>query len=202
LDIGASLGGGAAVPLDLREPCRSTCARQLRMPVPGSVAAAKPLRPLSRIVLLGPLAVKMASTGYRFARYYTGSPAYRSKGPPEPIMRLTATIVVASTIVVFASGILLLLQGPQSRDPYLPLHKASFVVWLGVTGLHVLWHLPGLLRSLRAASSDGEFSATAPGADGRLIMLLGSLVSGVVLAVVLIPQFASWTSHLAALRGH
>ena len=28
------------------------------------------------ILLIGPLAVKLGSTGYRFARYYTGAPAY------------------------------------------------------------------------------------------------------------------------------
>jgi len=49
------------------------------------------------LVLVGPIAIKMASTGYRFVRYYTRNPAYRSKGPPETLMRLTAPIVVAST---------------------------------------------------------------------------------------------------------
>ena len=52
-------------------------------------------------MLLGPLAVKMASTGYRFVRYYTHGPAYRSKGPPQPLMRAIAPMVVASMVVVF-----------------------------------------------------------------------------------------------------
>ena len=29
------------------------------------------------LLLIGPLALKLASTGYRFARYYTGQPSYR-----------------------------------------------------------------------------------------------------------------------------
>src|ERR1700686_701871 len=29
------------------------------------------------MLLIGPLALKLGSTGYRFARYYTGSPTYR-----------------------------------------------------------------------------------------------------------------------------
>jgi len=33
------------------------------------------------LLLLGPVALKMASTGYRFVRYYTHSDAYRRKGP-------------------------------------------------------------------------------------------------------------------------
>jgi hypothetical protein len=67
------------------------------------------------LVLLGPISIKMASTGYRFFRYYTRNSAYRSKGPPGPLMRLTAPFVVASTFVVFATGILLLIVGPSGR---------------------------------------------------------------------------------------
>src|ERR1700739_409162 len=45
------------------------------------------------LVLIGPITIKMASTGYRFARYYTRNSAYRSKGAPEPPMRMTGAIV-------------------------------------------------------------------------------------------------------------
>ena len=34
------------------------------------------------MLLIGPIALKMASTGYRFVRYYTANPRYRRKGPP------------------------------------------------------------------------------------------------------------------------
>jgi hypothetical protein len=33
-------------------------------------------------VLIPPLALKAATTGYRFGRYYTGASTYRSAGPP------------------------------------------------------------------------------------------------------------------------
>jgi hypothetical protein len=52
------------------------------------------------LLLIGPVALKMASTGYRFMRYYTHHEAYRRKGPPELIMRLIAPVVVVSTVVV------------------------------------------------------------------------------------------------------
>ena len=42
------------------------------------------------ILLIGPLAVKLGSTGYRFARYYTGAPAYVAKGPPHLALRIVA----------------------------------------------------------------------------------------------------------------
>ena len=35
------------------------------------------------LVLIGPVALKLASTGYRFARYYTGAPRYRAKARPS-----------------------------------------------------------------------------------------------------------------------
>ena len=34
------------------------------------------------VLLIGPVALKLASTGYRFVRYYTSEPRYRRKGPP------------------------------------------------------------------------------------------------------------------------
>jgi hypothetical protein len=154
------------------------------------------------LVLIGPIAIKMASTGYRFVRYYTRNPAYRSKGPPEPLMRMVAPIVVASTFVVFATGILLLIVGPSGRGQYLFLHRASFVIWLGATAVHVLGHLVDLRRSLLPTRKPTGLSGSSPGAGGRWIALVGALVGGVVLAIALIPQFAPWTAHAAFLHHH
>jgi hypothetical protein len=98
------------------------------------------------LLLIGPVVLKLASTGYRFARYYTSNPPYRHKGPPPPYLRLLAPAVVLSTVVVFASGVALLLLGPSSRGSLMLIHKASFFVWLACTALHVLGHLPDLQR--------------------------------------------------------
>src|SRR5215469_12887344 len=38
------------------------------------------------VLLAGPLVVKLGSTGYRFLRYYTGSPAFVRRGPPYPAL--------------------------------------------------------------------------------------------------------------------
>jgi hypothetical protein len=148
------------------------------------------------LLLIGPVAIKMASTGYRFVRYYANNPAYASKGPPPPLLRLIAPMVVASTMVVFVSGVLLLFEGPRSRDQLLPIHKVSFIVWLVFTGLHVLGHLPRMASALRDARSD-----RSPGAAGRWITIAGAIVAGLILAIVLIPQFGPWTAHAAALGG-
>jgi hypothetical protein len=72
------------------------------------------------MLLLPPVLLKMGSTGYRFARYYTANPAYREKGPPATPMRLLAPFVVISTVVVMGSGVALLFAGPSSSSPGSP----------------------------------------------------------------------------------
>lgn len=153
------------------------------------------------ILLLGPLALKLASTGYRFTRYYSSDPSYRSDGPPVTPLRVIAPVVVISTLVVFASGVALLLAGPSSRDTLLPIHKISFFVWVAFTAIHVLAHLPTVAHALRtdyAPESEGE---RVPGRDGRALSLAGALVLGVVLAILLIPEFGQWL-HSAQLHHH
>jgi hypothetical protein len=155
------------------------------------------------LLLLGPVAVKLGSTGYRFVRCYTNDPRYLAKGPPQLLMRAIAPLVVISTLVVFASGIVLLFEGPARRGAWAGIHKASFVVWVIFTGLHVLGHLEGMPASLRAGRTRAELahgSAGAilggrpPGSAGRWLALGGALAGGLVLAVVLIPHFAPWTA--------
>ena len=145
------------------------------------------------ILLIPPVALKTASTGYRFARYYTSDPAYRRKGPPATPMRLLAPLVVISTVVVFASGVALLLEGPSSRGSLLLIHRASFVVWIAVTAIHVLAHLPDLPRALQTRRElQPQLAGPGTGRAGRALSLSGALVAGLVLAILYIPQFSPW----------
>ena len=73
------------------------------------------------LVLLGPVALKLASTGYRFVRYYAHTPRYVAEGPPLLPLRVLAPILVAATLAVFASGVALLAIGHRS-DLALTLH--------------------------------------------------------------------------------
>jgi hypothetical protein len=163
------------------------------------------------LVLLGPVALKLASTGYRFARYYASDPAYREKGPPAPALRGLAPFVVFFTLAVFATGVALLVLGPSARQPLVLLHKVSFFAWLAVTALHVVGHLPEILRLLsnarqsrremldaEAVSSRGRrphplTAARVDGRQGRGAALIVALLGGLVLAVALIGQFSVWT---------
>ncbi len=155
------------------------------------------------LLLLGPVALKMATTGYRFIRYYTGSVIYREKGPPQLLLRVFAPVVVVTTVLVFVSGLVLLFLGPGDRGPWVSIHKIGFIVWLVFTAVHVLGHLTRLPAHLRATDSDAVvLSGASPGSAGRSIALVGALVGGVVLALVLLPQFGAWTANGAFPHHH
>jgi hypothetical protein len=155
------------------------------------------------MLLIGPVLLKLGSTGYRFVRYYTGDAEYRLKGPPELILRLIGPVVILTTVAVFATGIALLIAGPSHRNPWLALHKVSFIAWIVFMSLHVLGHLPAVARALGIGGRGEEQRAmAAAGAAGRWIALSGALVAGVVLAIVLIPDFSAWTAHGVFLHHH
>ncbi len=155
------------------------------------------------MLLIGPVLLKMASTGYRFIRYYTGDADYRRKGPPELILRLIGPLVVLLTVAVFVTGIALLIVGPTHRNPWLLLHKVSFIAWLVFMSLHILGHLPAVGRALGVGRRDQEsLAGGGSGAAGRWIAIAGALVAGLVLAVLLIPDYSAWTSHGVFLHHH
>jgi hypothetical protein len=148
------------------------------------------------MLLLGPVALKMGSTGYRFVRYYGGSRSYRLKGPPPIELRLLAPAVVVLTVAVFATGVALLLVGPNHRGILGPLHKVSFILWLGATGLHVLGHLfelPGALAA--AARRDRGWDDRGAGRGSRALLLASSIAFGVAIAIVAESQFGAWANY-------
>ena len=98
------------------------------------------------MLLIPLILLKIGSTGYRFFRYYAGSPAYRRRGPPPAILRLLGPFVVLLTIVLFASGVALSFVGPGLRQYLLLLHKVSFVLWFGAMAVHVLGHFRDTVR--------------------------------------------------------
>lgn len=155
------------------------------------------------MLLIGPVLLKMASTGYRFVRYYAGSAEYRQKGPPELVLRVIGPIVMLTTVAVFATGVVLLILGPSHRDPWVELHKVTFIVWVVFMSLHVLLHLPAVGRALGIGREGREqLAGAAPGTAGRWIAISGALVAGAVLAIVLIPDFAAWTAHGVFVHHH
>ena len=124
------------------------------------------------LLLIPPVALKLASTGYRFARYYLRDAAYVTKGPPHIAMRLLAPLLVVSTPTVLGTGVALLALGPDHhRDVVLGLHKASFLVWFALMSVHVLIYAPRLARAVLSSQ-----------AWARIGFVAGSVAAGAVLA--------------------
>jgi hypothetical protein len=136
-------------------------------------------------LLVPPVAVKMASAIYRFGRYYSGSPAYERKGPPPIILRLLGPVLVALTVVLFATGIALLFVGVNQRGTLLFLHRASFVLWFGAMAIHVLGHL---IEVGKIAPRDFRRATRQRGFGGALrqLVILGSVAVGGVLGTALL----------------
>jgi hypothetical protein len=91
----------------------------------------RPLLPVHFFVGMmaaGPVLLKSGSVLYRFARYYTGSPQYRQKGPPAPLPRIAGPFVLLSSLGVIGTGAGLAVEGPGAGELLL-VHKASFVIW-------------------------------------------------------------------------
>ena len=147
------------------------------------------------LVLIPPVILKLASTGYRFVSYYRGSRTYREKGPPPLPLRLLAPVLVAATTGIFATGAWLLALGHRS-DQVLLLHKIAFIVWGGVFAIHFLAYLPRVIRSLRTDWGVARRQAV-PGTGARGMLVAASLGAGFALAVSLLGAIGGWqTGHL------
>ena len=142
------------------------------------------------LLLIPPVLLKMGSTGYRFARYYTHSRPYRLKGPPELPMRLLAIVLVPSTVAVFVTGVVLMFDG-HKVGWLLEFHKVSFIVWGVMFGVHFLVYIPRVARSLTEDWTAGR-RAAVPGAGLRGFLVAISVGAGLGLALALLPTIENW----------
>lgn len=147
---------------------------------------------LTPLVLL-----KLASTGWRFTRYYTRNEAYRLKGAPQLVMRMLAPLLVAATVVLFASGIAMGLLHGSAQQLARNLHGPASVAWMILVGIHVLVYLK---RALLGAKEDVDPASRAavPGARHRIVVLLAAIAAGVVLGTATLPAQHLWLH----LHGH
>ena len=136
------------------------------------------------LLLLGPLGLKLSSTGYRFVRYYTGSPRYRAKGPPQTLLRMLAPPLVLATAGVFATGIALMALGARG-GVLLELHKIAFVAWGALFGVHFLAYAPRVLRALAARRA-------VAGARLRGLAIGAAVGGGLTLALALLSAIDAW----------
>jgi hypothetical protein len=147
------------------------------------------------MLLIPPVLVKIGSTTWRFARYYRGAPAYRRKGPPQNILRVLGPLLVVLTVIMFASGVALLLLPTSSlAHRLLFVHKASFILWFAVMVIHVLGHIRETAQ-LAPLDLARRTRAQVSGASARQWLILISLVAGLVLGLVMLGPTSHYLSH-------
>jgi hypothetical protein len=144
------------------------------------------------MLLIPPVLLKMGSTGYRFARYYTGGDAYVRKGPPPLALRLLAPGVILTTLALFGTGVALAVAGPPGGTLVFA-HKASFIAWFALMAIHVLGHLLevpaiGFADWLRARPDRPRVA----GAGLRTASLALSIALGGVLAALTVHLAGRW----------
>jgi hypothetical protein len=145
------------------------------------------------LVLIGPVLLKLGSTGYRMVRYYSGSRPYRVKGPPALPLRALAPVLVASTIAVLASGVLLLAAGHKSST-LVTIHKVSFIVFGVVLAVHFLAYVPRVARSVQTDWTSARRHAV-PGTGTRAMLVAAALGGGAALALALLPTIQAYSGH-------
>lgn len=148
------------------------------------------------ILLVGPVALKVTTTLYRFTRYYLGNLDYVRKGPPHLLLRVVGPIVTLSSLALLGTGLGLLAVRP-GEGLLRTAHTASFIVWFIVMTVHVLGHLweaaVGSWRELRQLS---RRQLT------RLAVVVASLAIGAGLAFALYPTASDWTHRPADTARH
>jgi len=142
------------------------------------------------MLLVGPVLLKMCSTSYRFARYYTGAAPYVRKGPPAIVLRLLGPVVLLTSVGVIGTGVALALVGP-GQSLWLLAHKAFFILWFGAMTVHVIWYAPRLPRLLGAAPAATRKIVT--GAGQRWLLLAAALAAGLAIAVATYHLAGAWT---------
>ena len=152
------------------------------------------------LVLLPPVLLKLASTGWRFTRYYTRTEAYRLKGAPQLAMRLLAPLLVTATVVLFASGVAMGLLHGNSLHLARQLHGPASVIWMLLVGVHVLAYLKRAVVSAKEEVASAT-RASVRGARGRAYLLVGVIAAGLGIAAATLPVQHHWL-HLPPKHDH
>jgi hypothetical protein len=143
------------------------------------------------LALIPPVLLKLGSTAWRFARYYTRSRPYVALGPPQIAMRLAAPLFVAATIVLF---------GERDHDgirAWRGTRRRSPSSWPGLRDLAPAPR-PARARLLHPGGEEDRRGcsarATEPspwsrrGASGVVV----AVVSGLVIAAAAVPAQHRW----------
>jgi hypothetical protein len=143
------------------------------------------------MALIPPVGVKIASTLWRFARYYLGDRRYRQAGPPHPLLRVLGPIVTLSTVALFATGVAAAVAGP-SAHLIVTAHQASFVIWFVVMAIHVLGHLGEAARMAGADLVPLPRTRRIPRRGWRQAAVIAGVAAGIALGATTTSLAAPW----------
>lgn len=143
------------------------------------------------LALIPAVLLKLASTGWRMARYYTRSRPYVALGPPQIAMRLLAPLFVSATLLLFGSGVAMGFLHGHALQIARSLHGPTSVAWLILLGLHVLVYLR---RALASTAEDAlpTQRRRVRGTAARASALLAVVVAGLVLGAATVPAQHRW----------
>ncbi|MDT5025119.1 MAG: hypothetical protein QOE61_1545 [Micromonosporaceae bacterium] len=154
------------------------------------------------VLLVPPALLKTGSAGWRILRYYTGHRPYRDAGPPPLLLRILGPLVVISTLAVLASGLALIVAGPDNsryvlvqafgqRVDALGIHQATFAVWAVATGLHTLGRILPALRLTVIAQTTPR---PVPGRYWRVSAMVVTLIAAAIAAPLVLGAAGAWHS--------
>lgn len=132
---------------------------------------------------------KLATTGYRFWHYYRGAAAYRTKGAPHPILRISAPLLIVATLSMLGAGIVTLAVGPQHSDTWLTIHQGSVIAWAVMISVHFLGHA---LETWRLTTDEMRAKPPIPRRSLRLIFVAASLAIGLTVGVASLGWTSAW----------
>jgi hypothetical protein len=152
-------------------------------------------------LVVPPVLLKSATTGWRILRYYTRDHGYVQAGPPPLVLRVLGPLVVATSLAVLGTGLALVVMGSGGLRPLVgaggvqvsmvTLHQASFIAWFAVMAVHVLSRT---VPAWRTVAPGGSGAPPLPGARGRVAVLAGTLAAGLVLGLVVLGAASWWTT--------
>jgi hypothetical protein len=132
------------------------------------------------------------------------------------LLRVLGPLVVAATLALLASGLLLVIVGPTTaRNPFatilgqrlslVTVHQAMALAWAVVTGLHVLARLvPAVLIVTESMTTTGRAQAHSrvPGGPGRVLLIGAALACALVALPLVTPLNPGWLQHREGHRTH
>jgi hypothetical protein len=107
------------------------------------------------------------------------------------LQRFLGPALVITSVGVLGTGVLLALTGPGLRLQ--KLHQYFFYLWLIIVIIHVVHYLPRLPQLLASHPAERALRA-ATGGRARWLLLVGSIIAGLALALITYHLRARWGS--------